>query len=445
VAEPDDLTALRNRYIGAEPLSDRAKEALGNYGGLHLYDSSGGGVLPDVLPNATWTEMGAPWIDRAILSSSKFDGAKIYTWFQFNWELGGFAPEIDFFLQSRDFASKGGWQIILLRSGALKAVCTKYSNTEEFLGEAPEWRKLEAWIICIDHDLLYDTLALFAVFPLGLSSTLEAALGHLLRLLVYWPKEDDPDILLPNADVPAHLRNCLARKSEAAASLVDEFMTCDEEERESLETLLQLRSTKEFLDLYGLIEKGSPEFEKRRSYLLQSSESMMFHFLVGHELGHYLIDNRAALPSASKVYEWVDKSVLKDKPRPRRTLEECCSDLFGAANCMTQASRLEVPVTLAVATVDWVWLFAATRGHVGASEEEAYWQMLNNRRWAVFQQWKIWRSGSADGAAAISEDVFHLFHPAVPHIRSKVGIIQKINAILTGGGDPPRSMLTWIY
>lgn len=443
--DTDDISALRKRYIGAEPLSDDEMKGFGRFAGLHLYDSSGAGFLPGVLPNATWTELGSPWIDRAILSSSKFEGAKIYTWFQFNWELGGFAPEIDFFLQNRGFASRGGWQIILLRSGALKAVCTKYSNTEEFLGAAPEWRKLEAWIICIDHDFLYDTLALFAVFPLGLSNTLEAALGHLLRLLVYWPKEGEPDISLPNADVPEHLRQCLARKSEAAAALVDELMTCSEIESACLETLLHVRSSQEFLDLYGSVEEGSPEFEKRRSYLLQSSKSMMFHFLVGHELGHYLIDNRMALPNALEVYEWVDKDVLKDKPRPRRTVEECCSDLFGAVNCMTQATRFEVPVTLAVSAVDWAWLFAATRGIVGASEEEEYWQMLNNRRRAILRQWNIWRSGSPNGAAVISQDVFPLFHPAVPHIRSKLGLIQKINTILVGGRDPPRRMLTWIY
>src|SRR5205814_10173920 len=136
---------------------------------------------------------------------------------------------------------------------------------------------------------------------------------------------------------------------------------------------------------------NKPEFEKRRAELLQYSKSMMFHFLAGHELGHYLTDNRMAIPNAFEVYEWVDKDVLKEKPRPRRTLEECCSDLYGATNCMTQASRFDVPVTLAVSAADWVWLFAATRGQVTASEEEQYWQMLNNRRLAVYRLWNNWR------------------------------------------------------
>jgi hypothetical protein len=442
MADPDDISSLRKRYIGAEPLS---KKAQGRFAGLHLYNSTGGGFLPSILPNATWTEMGAPWIDRAILGSSKFEGAKIYTWFQFNWELGDFAPEIDFFLQSRGLANKHGWQIILLRSGALKAVCTKYTNTEEFLGESPEWRKFEKWMICIDHDFLYDTLALFAAFPLGLSSKLEAALGHLLRMMVYWPKMASPENSQPNADAPLILRNCLARKSGIAAALFDEFMTCADEERACLETLLQFRSTKEFLDLYGFVDESSSEFEKRRSYLLKSSKSMMFHFLVGHELGHFLSDNRTEIPNAAEVYEWVDKNVLKDKPRPRRTVEECCSDTYAAVNCMTQASRFEVPVTLAVSAADWVWLFAATRGQVGASEAEAYWQMLNNRRWAVFGQWRNWRNGSEYSAAMISENIFHLFHAAIPHIRAKLDILKKINSIMTGGDDPPRRMLNRIY
>lgn len=442
MTDPDDISSLRKRYIGAEPLS---KQAQGRFAGLYLYDSTSRGLLPGVLPNSTWTEMGAPWIDRAILGSSKFEGAKIYTWFQFNWELGGFAPEIDFFLQNRGLANKHGWQIILLRSGALKAACTKYTSTEEFLGDSPEWRKFEKWMICVDHDFLYDTLALFAAFPLGLSSKLEAAFGHLLRMMVYWPKIDDPEISLPNANIPAHLRNCLARKSEGAAALVEEFMTCADDERACLETLLQLRSTKEFLNLYGFADEGSPEFEKRRSNLLQISKSMMFHFLVGHELGHYLSDNRTEIPNAAEVYEWVDKNLLKDEPRPRRTVEECCSDSYAIVNCITQASRFEVPVTLAVSAADWVWLFAATRGQVGVSEKEAYWEMLNNRRRAVFCQWMNWRNGNENSAEAISEDVFHIFNPALPHIRAKLAILQKINIIMTGGGDPPRRMLNWIY
>lgn len=210
--------------------------------------------------------------------------------------------------------------------------------------------------------------------------------------------------------------------------------------------MLNVRESREFLDLCGPIEDDStPEFEKRRSYLLKCSKSMMFHFLVGHELGHFLSDNRAALPNVLELYEWIDKDVLKGKPRPRRTVEECCSDLFGVVNCIKQALRCEVPALLAVSAVDWVWLFAATQAHVEASKEEEYWQMLNNRHWAVFQQWKIWQSKSANGAAALSNEVFNLFHPAVPHIRSKLGIIQKINKVMIGDADPPRRMLTWIY
>jgi len=139
--------------------------------------------------------------------------------------------------------------------------------------------------------------------------------------------------------------------------LVDELTTCDDAERECLETLLQLRSTKEFLDFGGQVEDdNTPEFEERRAELLQYSKSMMFHFLAGHELGHCLTDNRMAIPNVFEVYEWVDEDVLKEKPRPRRTLEECCSDLYEATNCMTQASRFDVPVTLAVSATDWVWL-----------------------------------------------------------------------------------------
>jgi hypothetical protein len=91
-------------------------------------------------------------------------------------------------------------------------------------------------------------------------------------------------------------------------------MRCSDIERECLETLLHVRASQEFLDLCAPIEDDhTHEFEKRRSYLLQSSKSMMFHFLVGHELGHYLNDNRTTITSALEVYEWVDKEVLKDR------------------------------------------------------------------------------------------------------------------------------------
>ncbi|MBY4616147.1 hypothetical protein [Rhizobium redzepovicii] len=442
----DDLDSLRKRYIGAEPLSGAAAGRWkSRFAGLHLYDATGEVLLRDALPTATWTEIGVPWIDRAILGSSKFEGAKIYTWFQFTRELGGFAPEIDFFLRSRDLASRGGWQIILLRSGALKAVCTKYTTTEELLSGSPEWRKFEAWIICLDHDFLYDSLALFAAFPLGLSDRLEAALGHLLRLMVYWPKGKYPEVSLHDEDVPGYLRNCLASKSEIAASLVDTFVTCTDSERSCLETLLKIRSTKEFLDLYGSVGGTGPEFEKRRSYLLQASKSMMFHFLAGHELGHYLTDNRKEITNAAAMYKWVDTDVLKGKARPRRTVDECCSDIYGVLNCTTQAARFELPVTLAVSAVDWIWLFAATRAEVNTDEEEAYWQMLKNRRLSVYRQWRNWASDSENCAATRSEDIFHLFYPALPHIRAKLDTIYKINASVTGGDDPPRRLLSWIY
>ncbi|TBA50492.1 hypothetical protein [Rhizobium ruizarguesonis] len=442
----DDLRTLRKRYIGAEPLSAAAAERWkGRFTGLHLYDATGDVLLRGVLPTATWTEIGIPWIDRAILGSSRFENAKIYTWFQSTWELGGFAPEIDFFLQSRALASKRGWQIIMLRSGALKAVCTKYTTSEQLLCDSPEWRKFEAWIICLDHDFLYDSLALFAAFPLGLSDRFEAALGHLLRLMVYWPKGKYPEISLPDEDVPGYLRNCLANKSETAASLVDRLVTCTDSERSCLETLLQIRSTKEFVDLYGSVCGTGPKFEEQRSYLLQASKSMMFHFLAGHELGHYLTDNRKEIANAAKVYEWVDTDVLKDKPRPPRTVDECCSDIYGALNCTTQAARFDVPVTLAVSAADWIWLFAATRAEVRADEEAVYWQMLKNRRLSVYRQWRNWASDSENFAAMRSEDIFHLYHPALPHIRAKLDIIYKINAFLTGGDDPPRRLLSWIY
>lgn len=440
-----DIAKLRKRYVGAEPLPPELADRIA---GLHLHNSHSSVLLPGVSPTATWTEMGAPWIDRAILGNSKFAEAKIFSWSTSEMELGGFLPEIEAFLRQVDPARLTAWQMVLVTSGALKGVCTRYTSTEEFLDTAPEWRTFDVWMICIDHDFLYDTLSLFAALPLGEQGSLESTLGHLLRLLVHWPREVLPDPDVPHVDVPARLRSWLIQISPSAADLVDAVMDTSHSDRLLLDELLRVRDSPATRGLYDLPPHGGSSSDKQRSILLQWSKSMMFHFIAGHELGHFLVANRQESPVVLELYDYISGNVLKGQPQPPRSIDESCCDFFGSGNSILQASRFGVPMRLAISAIDWAWVFAATQSDVPPQKQEAYIQLLENRRRAIVRHRAFWNNNIKQEHLKITDDLsesFLAYYSALPALRAKLALIRRINTAVIQGRDPPSRMLTWIF
>jgi hypothetical protein len=106
---------------------------------------------------------------------------------------------------------------------------------------------------------------------------------------------------------------------------------------------------------------------------------MIFHFVIGHELGHVSFSKHYSDPSFQKTLEYI-KSICRCTEKDE--IEECYCDWIGTANCMYQARPERVPTLLVVLSSYAAWLMANVR-----SSGKRAMALSNGRRRSMHDAW----------------------------------------------------------
>jgi hypothetical protein len=403
----DNPNEIRARYIGLEL-------AKGSHA-QRFYDRTGSAI---VSPNLqTFSELGMPWIDRGILRS--YSRPRIFTVMAASLEHGEFFPEVESFLQTTAILGIGRWQAILYRSGAYENTYRSYSNSKALFGASNEW--LEHQTVCIDQDFLIAVQSAAETLIFGIDDSADIAFRRFVCCLLELPSS------MPRVNTST-VRNTLKEllaflKTDSQFSL-DELFLLSEDEVGYLESAFELQRAQEIRQrIQEPISSMRPSKDEQRALLSVWVRSLVFHFVIGHELGHISFATKKEHPDLKEVLAYL-QSITGNSSQG--DIEECYCDYIGAANCMHQSRACGIPFLLCVLITYVAWLTANAKLVGGASKVS-----LEARRRALYHAWLRGEPIDEKGFfASAFNDISSLLSSAFFVVTNKMKLVSRLNILL---------------
>ncbi len=416
----NNIASIKDRYIGGH---------LGaECGELLIVDGGSVGTIPKSNIASTFTELGLPWIDRAILR--RYDRGRIFTLFHASAQLGAFYPDLASFIRSNSLIPDENWQCVVYKSGTLENSYLKYIGTPLLFKDYPEWSAGDKHIVCLDYDFQFLLMAIIAVFLIGITRNPKVSLRRFLCYMTQWPSERRGTIRR-HSHVRRNLHDALREKQPGSEELAHKACTINREELVALGVMELIRFRPEF-HFWQELGNGSftewfnqcmPEGNQREA-LLNCARSLIFHFIAGHEIGHCAYAQKSRVPKTEQFVQSLRQSLYKLLPDTEITenaIEEAFCDIIGARNCAERAHSVGAPASFTVLIVTLIWLTASGESSVDQKAETV--RLI--RRVAL--DCALGNVGATQDSRNMCEG---LLNSGIKVIRDKLRIVDSINRIL---------------
>lgn len=328
-------------------------------------------------------DFGQPWIEEIV--KKLLPDKKVFTPLAASSLYGEFFHEFDCWRSALNLFNLTSYQGLLVEGTDFYTACLRLSKKDKMTDwYGKPYKGNLVCFFCIDRMLVQEiSLSLYHLIASGLEPT---------QALIDWlDKEQDASNTLSS--------NLPPRLSGEIAGARGMFRRCARELRD----VFGPSAATEVLDrlIADRTERVAISEEK---WMFSYCESVAFHFLMGHEFGHYAIKDQSC--------NWVkDILSLVHQALPQTAAEglreEVFCDMVGLENCLFQMHKFEVPPAFTVVGTAWAIAFVlSVAENVGGSSE----QNLRLQSWLDYWRLRPIPTGSND-IVRIANDVITALNP----------------------------------
>lgn len=327
----------------------------------------------------SFSEHGLDWCERVVRQS--LPNAEIYSPMFASATYGNFFYEFDRWRSLRNMVELKSFQGVLVKSNGLHASCLRLSKRSSMTG----WygKKFEGKIIsilCIDHLLIY--LATSSLYMLIVHRFIDG-IDSFKYLSEIWIKN------LLNNDGTKFNNNVELTKKDFS-----NFFNAREKFLESSKTLSQYHwpvNSGNELAMYLGQSEGDDQINNQ---MYRYCESVIIHFLMGHEFGHYCF--RCGKDRYFEEIRILVKDIVGDISKEIE--EEVFCDIVAMENCLFQMEYFSIPQNITIYGTSWLLQFISSflaLYEKNQQQKETIEYEFNIRSRAISDYWRK-RSGLKD-------------------------------------------------